>query len=371
MKKSLGLFLVTMLILSLCACTASTIKQEESATVSTSNVSASVSSTAEDPIKKFEMNGYTFEVDTSIPIEEREFVAIFENVAINFGQVLNYGAEKASKDFGAKCSLQGAQTWNVEETAQLTDTIIARGVDGLAIAAIDRDTMSAATVSALKKGIPTIGFNSDPGEDTGRLACVKADPVQGGYTCAKTVFDKVKETYGGGKILIICYNFSNNSPILREQGVQEALKEYDKDMFNLVYVELPGDDSAVYSGVENALAANPDTVGIICDGGSSGHTASYVLEDLGIGNNKGDKPIYLADHDVFEGSLVQIQEGWMTACISQDPVNQTYLSFKMLYDFYKTYDTSVFKDVSLDFIVVDEKAAPDWLKVIADGGIVG
>lgn len=309
---------------------------------------------------------YTFEIDKTIPIEKRHIVGIFENVASDFGQILDTGIRQAGTEYGSKTEQMGGTDWTADECINIIDNLIASNVDGLIIAAIDEEAFTAAAHRAMEAGIPVLGYNS-PMEETARWATVGVDV----YSVAKGVvtpfLESIYETYGGGKVLVFGA-LANNEPTTRKQALVDVAATYG-DAFEIIEVNVNGDSTEIYSAIENVMLANDDIVGAYSVDGAQFVFAQY-LKDNDIGNMNSDAPIFTAGHDLFAESLENVKDGWESYLVSQDPVNQGYVPAMMLSAFYTNYDISVFENVILDPVVVDASNVQEYLDKLDAGELV-
>lgn len=325
---------------------------------------------ADSNIMTFEYEGYTFEIDTSIPIEEREFVSTFENVSHSFGTCLNAGVEAAAEEFGVNAYQMGGTSWDASETVEMMDALVTKGVDVICVAAIDEDAFTAASKRAMEAGVMVIGYNSPMSDTSARLCHVGVEI----YDVAKAVTDPlceaIYETYGGGKILLFG-DLAANEPVTRSQALYDSIAEYPEGTFEVIELNSNQDDATIYSDVENAFAANPDIVGTYSVSGCQYLVGQYLKEN-NIGNVlTSDQPIYSAGHDLFEESLYNVRDGWEAFLVSQDPFNQGYQPIRIAYEFFTTYDTSVFEDITIEPVYVDESNVQEYIDQLEAGIPVG
>lgn len=321
-------------------------------------------------IFKFEYEGYTFEIDTSIPVEDREIVSTFENVSHSFGACLNAGVEGAAEEFGINAYQMGGTSWDAAETVEIMDALVTKGVDVICVAAIDEDAFTAASKRAMESGVLVIGYNS-PMSDTSARMCHVGVEI---YDVAKGVTDPlckaIYDTYGGGKILLFG-DLAANEPVTRSEALYDSIAEYPEGTFEVIELNSNQDDAAIYADVENAFAANPDIVGAYSVSGCQYLVGKYLKEN-NIGNVlTSDHPIYSAGHDLFEDCLYNVRDGWEAFLVSQDPYNQGYKPIEIAYKFFTTYDTSVFEDLTLDPVCVDESNVQEYIDQLEAGIPVG
>ena len=318
----------------------------------------------------FEYEGYTFEFDTSVPLEEREIVSTFENVSHSFGTCLNAGIEAAAEEFGVNAYQMGGTSWDAAETVEIMDALVTKGVDVICVAAIDEDAFTAASKRAMEAGTLVIGYNS-PMSDTSARVCHVGVEI---YDVARGVTDPlckaIYDTYGGGKVLLFG-DLAANEPVTRSKALYDSIAEYPEGTFEIIELNSNQDDATIYADVENAFAANPDIVGAYSVSGCQYLVGKYLKEN-NIGNVlTSDKPIYSAGHDLFEDCLYNVRDGWEAFLVSQDPFNQGYKPIEIAKDFFTTYDPSVFEDLTLAPVCVDSRNVQDYIDQLEAGIPVG
>ena len=96
----------------------------------------------------------------------------------SFWNAMESGAAKAAADLGVELIIQGdpSGSESAAKQVQYIESGIDRGVDAIAIAAIDENTTDSALQEAMSSGIKIIGFDSDPGLDSRDYFVNQADP---------------------------------------------------------------------------------------------------------------------------------------------------------------------------------------------------
>lgn len=109
----------------------------------------------------------------------------------SFWNAMEAGAAKAAEDLGVELIIQGdpSGSESAAKQVQYIESGIDRGVDAIAVAAIDENTTDAALQEAMRSGIKVIGFDSDPGLDSRDYFVNQADPE----LLAKALLDDMKK----------------------------------------------------------------------------------------------------------------------------------------------------------------------------------
>jgi simple sugar transport system substrate-binding protein len=130
-----------------------------------------------------------------------------------------YGAQDACDLLGCEYQWTGSENSNVNEMVNAMGTAITGGADGIAVALVDNKAFNSPTDSAIKAGIPVVGYNADA-ESNGRLAYVGQDLFASGQEMGKRIIDLVGQ--GDVTIFIATPGSTNLQP--RIDGALSVLK---------------------------------------------------------------------------------------------------------------------------------------------------
>ena len=170
-----------------------------------------------------------------------------------------YGAQDACDLLGCEYQWTGSENSNVNEMVNAMSTAITGGADGIAVALVDNKAFNAPTDSAIKAGIPVVGYNADA-ESNGRLAYIGQDLFASGQEMGKRIAELVGE--GDVAIFIATPGSTNLQP--RIDGALSVLKGNSKIKTSTVATgaalpaELSTIDSYVtgHSGVKGLFAVD-------------------------------------------------------------------------------------------------------------------
>ena len=130
-----------------------------------------------------------------------------------------YGAQDACDLLGCEYQWTGSENSNVNEMVNAMSTAITGGADGIAVALVDNKAFNSPTDSAIKAGIPVVGYNADA-EDNGRLAYIGQDLFASGQEMGKRIVDLVGQ--GDVALFIATPGSTNLQP--RIDGALSVLK---------------------------------------------------------------------------------------------------------------------------------------------------
>ncbi|MBN9018141.1 MAG: substrate-binding domain-containing protein [Rhizobiales bacterium] len=253
------------------------------------------------------------------------FAISYHDPSVAFAGPIRDGVAKAAADLGVEASFVGPVGGGAEKQIAELETIIEKGVDGLAISSASTDALAPLINKTLAKGIPVIAFNTDnPKSD--RLTFIGQDLVLSGKTVGEQLVKYMGEK---GKIVITSLDTAAQWSLDREKGAREALAKYPG--IEIVNVVNTGTESQqIYGAIENTFAANPDLTGMI-----SLECCSFPQIGLYLKRNPRSGEFAAVGFDLLPQTLQLIKEGHLDSTISQNPYAQGYKSVEVLTDIVK------------------------------------
>src|SRR5688572_12723327 len=101
------------------------------------------------------------------PVEEepaaeggQSYVLVPKNLGNPYFDTANTGAQEAAQELGVEVTYQGSSVADATEQIQLLNSLIAQGVNGLAISANDADALVPTGSTAIAEGIPVVTWDS-------------------------------------------------------------------------------------------------------------------------------------------------------------------------------------------------------------------
>ncbi len=237
---------------------------------------------------------------------------------------IHAGAEKAAKELSVEIVWKGPQKEDdrAQQIAVIED-MIARGVDGIVLAPLDRTGLRQAVGEAKQAGIPTVVVDSGlEGDDF--ISFVATDNYQGGVAGAKRLAEVMD---GKGKIILLRVMVGLESTGDREQGFLDEIAKYPD-------IEILSDNQ--YGGIttetsyqmgENLLNRFPEVEGIFCPNESTTFGMLRALTDAG----KAGK-IKFVGFDSSEKLIQAMEEGHLLGLVLQDPLRMGELGVKTMVD---------------------------------------
>jgi len=246
----------------------------------------------------------------------RRIAVIPKSVADLFWVSVEAGARSAGKEFDVEILWNGApMESDFPRQIQVVDSMIARRVDGIAIAAAERQALVACIERASAAGIPVTIFDS--GADTEKyVSFIATDNVLAGKLGAR----KLGELLGGkGKVAMILHAPGSFSTMDRETGFRQV-RDAEFPGLEIVAQQFSmGDRAKARDITENILSAQPGLQGIFCPSEPSATGAMLALEARG----KAGK-IKLVTVDSSDNLIELMKQDKVHAMVVQDPFGMGY-----------------------------------------------
>jgi ribose transport system substrate-binding protein len=252
---------------------------------------------------------------------KRQIAVIPKGTAHVFWQTVHAGANAAGEQFNVDILWNGPpMETEYSRQIQIMDSMIARHVDGIALAATDRNALNASIDRAASQKIPVTIFDS--GVDTTNFRTfVATDNYAGGQAGAR----KLAELIGGaGPVGMVNNAPGSLSTMERERGFKDVIiKEFPR--IKIVAEQYSMSDRAKgLAATENILTAHENLVGIFASAEPASVAAGQALKSRYLTGK-----IKLVGFDSSEQLINDLKEGVIDALIAQD-------AFKMGFEAVRT-----------------------------------
>src|SRR3984957_18219920 len=85
----------------------------------------------------------------------------YHDVSNEFAPFIKKGVEKAAADFNVDAQLVGPVGADAEKQVAEIESLIQKGIDGLAVSSVSTDALAPIIQRALAQGIPVVTYNTD------------------------------------------------------------------------------------------------------------------------------------------------------------------------------------------------------------------
>jgi len=253
--------------------------------------------------------------------KKKQIAVIPKGATHIFWLTVQAGAMAAGEEFGREILWNApAQETDYSRQIQIVDSMIARRVDGIVIAASDRKALVGVVERATNSGIPVTVFDSGL-DSTNYMSYVATDNQEAGRMGGR----KLGELLGGkGKVGLVMHVPGSVSTTDRERGFDEVIA---KEFPGIAVVQRQfgmSDRAKSMAAAENILTAHPDLDGFFCSTEPSCSGTALALKGRGVQGK-----IKLVAFDSNEAMIEDLKAGVIDAMVVQDP-------FKMGYEGVKT-----------------------------------
>jgi ribose transport system substrate-binding protein len=234
------------------------------------------------------------------------------------------GTMAAGHDLGVEVLWNGPATeTDYSRQIQIVDSMIARHVDGLALAAQDHTALDASLDRAAQAGIPVTVFDSGV-DSTNYLTFVATNNYAAGQMAARKLAELL---HGKGSIAMVLHVPGSFSTMERERGCEETLaKEFPR--IQIVQKQYGmSDRSKAMAAAENILTAHPDLDGIFASTEPSSVGTALALKSRGLAGK-----VKFVAFDATEGMVEDLKSGTIDALVAQDPFRIGYEAVQTLVD---------------------------------------
>ena len=228
-----------------------------------------------------------------------------------FWQAVQAGAQAAGKEFDVEVLWNGpAQETDYSRQVQIVDSLIARRVDGIALAATDRIALVQPLDRAMASGIPVTIFDSGL-DSTNYVTFVTTNNYEAGKMAARKMAELLS---GKGNVALVLHMPGSYSTMERERGFEDVIpKEFPA--IRIVARQYGMSDRAKSrAAAENILAAHPDLDGVFCSTEPSSTGTSLALK----AREMAGKVKFVA-FDSSENIVADLKQGTIHAMVVQDP----------------------------------------------------
>lgn len=230
----------------------------------------------------------------------------------------------AGQKFGVEILWNGpAQETEYDRQIQIMDSMIAQHVDGIALAATERNALVKSIDRATALGIPVTVFDSGV-DTTNYMTFLATDNYEAGKKGARELGRLLA---GKGDAALLMNAPGSTSTMDRERGFEEVMKAQFPGIQIVARQYGMSDRSKARTAAENILTAHPDLNGIFASSEPSSVGTALALKSRSLAG----KVKFVA----FDGSETMVEDmkaGVIDAMVVQDPFKMGFEAVKTLVD---------------------------------------
>lgn len=234
------------------------------------------------------------------------------------------GAMAAGEQFGVNVVWNGpAQETEYGRQVQIVDSMVARHVDGIAIAAAERKALVPPIDRAVAAGIPVTVFDSGV-DATNYLTFLATNNFEGGQMGAR----ELGRLLGGkGTAAMVMHAPGSGSTMDRERGFDEIMKAEFPQIQIVARQYGMSDRAKAMTAAENILTAHPDLNGIFASSEPSSVGTALAIKSRGATGK-----VKFVAFDSSESMIDDMKAGVIDAMVVQDPFKMGFEAVKTLVD---------------------------------------
>jgi len=230
------------------------------------------------------------------------------------------GFQDAAASLGIDTDFVAPQKFDIALQVKVIENLIARGVDGIAISALDDAGLIAVIKEATDEGIMVLTFDA-PAPSTASLSYIGTVNESAGYAAGQEMSRILGDDAGDVAVLQGGLGATNLNQ--RTAGFTKALAEHG---INVVTVEdTQADFAQTVNKTEAILEAYPDLKGIFGVSAYGAPGAATVVKEQG---RAGD--IVIGGFDDLKDTLIAIEDGVVNFCLVQKTYKMGWLSVMKL-----------------------------------------
>lgn len=281
--------------------------------------------------------------------EDPVTVAFISNGPYQFWTYAAAGIAQLEQDINIKVEFFKPPQAMLEEQKRFIETMLAKGIDGVAISVIDPDNLTP-FLDEVAAQVPLVCFDSDAPASK-RLAYIGMS----NYAAGRMAGEAIKELLpDGGTFIIIVGRLDAQNAIERRQGIIDELRglpyqsSYPGEMtpadpniecgkWTLVDTRTDGgDESRAKSNAEDVLIKYPDLDLLL---GMWSYSTPAIISAVRDADKLGK--IHIVAFDQETEVLQAIRDGYVYATMAQDPYTYGYKSCEILYKLVKGEDPGI------------------------------
>jgi ribose transport system substrate-binding protein len=261
------------------------------------------------------------------------------------------GFKAAAEKYGVEAEFEAPQEQQLGMQVRVIEDLIARGVDGIALSALDDAGLVAVVDEAMEAGVKVLTFDAEA-PSTKALSYIGTDNGAAGYEGGK----KMIELLGGsGKVALLQATLGAVNLNRRTEEFKRAIEELAPDMEVVAVEEFEGDYAKAVNKVEALLETYPDIkafFGISAYGAPAAATVVKEQEKVG--------QVLVAGFDDLKDTLEGIREGSIAFCLVQKTFKMGWLSIERLLD--AVEGKEIPKNIDTGILVVDKNNVDTYME---------
>ena len=238
---------------------------------------------------------------------------------------------------------------------QIVDSMIARRVDGIVVAATERQALVGPISRAMAAGIPVTVFDSGI-EGDNYTSFVATNNYEGGVIAAR---EMVRLAGPQGKVALLMNAPGSTSTMDRERGFEETLAKEAPGLVIAARQYGLSDRGKARTAAENMLTAHPDLRGMFCSSEPSAVGGALAVKARNLSGK-----LQLVTFDSSADLVEELKSGTIQAMVVQDPFRMGYDAVKSVVDKIAGKPVAKRIDLSARLVRRDDLTKADVIKLL-------
>lgn len=255
------------------------------------------------------------------PESERLKIAVIpKGTTHQFWQTIHAGADAAGKELNAEILWNGPKSeTDKQDQVDIVNSFASQGVDGIALAATNKEALSVVVDDVQGKGIPVVIIDSGIEPDHSQ-SFIATDNV----AAAGLAAEEMGRLLGGkGKVAVISFLKGAGTSDERERGFLEGIKKFPGITVIDPSEYTDSDANKAREKMESLITQNQDLAGVFASNEPNVKGAASVLVD-----RKLTGKIKLIGFDASDAEIQYLKDGVVQALVVQDPFKMGYEGVK-------------------------------------------
>jgi ribose transport system substrate-binding protein len=289
--------------------------------------------------------------------KRRQIAVIPKGTSHVFWISVQSGALAAGREFDVDILWNGpAAETEFSRQVQILDSMIARRVDGIAIAAGERKALVPGVDRAVAAGIPVVVFDSGLESDT-YMTFLATNNNEGGALAARELARRINNA---GPVALLMHTPGSQSTMDREQGFEETIQKEFPNIKIAARQYGQSDRAKARAVAENFLAGNPNLKGIFASSEPSAVGAALAIKARGL-----EDKVVLIGFDASETQIEDLRNGAIDALVVQDPVKMGHDAVQLIVDKLNGKTPPKRIDLSARVVRKEDLDSPEIRKLLA------
>lgn len=288
--------------------------------------------------------GLIFSVSNSALAEEEDFHIgwVTYTLEVHYFQSSVAGAERAAEEYGVELTVLDPRASEEEQVEQI-ENLMAMGVDGIVVDAIDADTVLGPVSEAIEAGIEVAAVDTDIDHED-LVTVVATPPVERSREFGRHVGGWIHAKYDGEADVGVLFA-SSTLQLARRDGFVEVIEEFPDSE-----IVAEGDGRNIYEEsqeeAEDMITANPDIDIIYATGDPALMGSIAAAEVLGM-----EEDIDFFGWDNLPDHFIEpTREGLITGFVNQMPDQKAEMAFEQLMKALRGEETERYLDAPIDIV---------------------